>query len=56
MEFIEILEDELNLKAIKIFDELQPGDVVDTEAKTSKLENYIALNHKHPLNMEFLDL
>ena len=41
MDFIEILENALNLKAIKIFDELQPGDVIDTEAETLKIENYI---------------
>ncbi len=41
MDFIKILEDSLNLKAIKIFDKLQPGDIVDTEAEISKLEDYI---------------
>ena len=34
MDFIETLEFSLGLKAIKIFEELQPGDVVDTEADT----------------------
>ena len=41
MDFIETLENSLNLKAIKIFDSLQPGDVVNTEADTSKLADYI---------------
>ncbi len=39
--FIEILEDELGLKAIKNFLPLQPGDVEDTSANTDLLESWI---------------
>jgi len=41
MDFIETLEDSLNLKAIKNFNTLQPGDVIDTEANNSRLQEYI---------------
>ncbi len=49
MDFIETLESSLGLKAIKIFEELQPGDVVDTEADTSRIQNYIGYKPKTSL-------
>ena len=41
MNFIELLENILEKKAIKYFDELQPGDVIDTAADTSALRKWI---------------
>ena len=41
MDFIEAIENELGIKAIKEFHELQDGDVIRTEADTTNLENYI---------------
>ena len=41
LRFIEILEDELGVKAIKNFLPMQPGDVESTAAKTDLLENWI---------------
>ena len=37
--FIEILEKEIGIKAIKNFKQMQPGDVVKTYANTDLLEN-----------------
>ena len=39
--FITLLENELQVKAIKIFKEMQLGDVVSTAADTKLLEDYI---------------
>ena len=39
--FIEILEKEIGIKAIKNFKEIQPGDVVKTYADTDLLEKWI---------------
>ena len=41
MKFINILEEVIGLKAIKNFVEISPGDVIKTEANTSKLKNWI---------------
>ncbi len=41
LRFIEILEEELGVKAIKNFLPIQPGDVESTSAKTDLLENWI---------------
>tara|TARA_A100001388_G_C28770894_1_gene503740 strand:- start:2 stop:1036 length:1035 start_codon:yes stop_codon:yes gene_type:complete len=41
LKFIEILENELNSKAIKIMKPLQPGDVIATEADTQILQKWI---------------
>ncbi len=41
LKFIEILENELNIKAIKVMKPLQPGDVIATEADTQILEKWI---------------
>ena len=41
IEFIEILEDALGVKAIKNFKLMQPGDVESTAANTDLLESWI---------------
>ena len=41
LDFIEILEKNLGKKAIKEFEPIQPGDVENTFAETSKLSNWI---------------
>ncbi len=41
LDFVEMLEKELNIKAIKNLEEIQPGDVVDTNSDTQKLEEWI---------------
>ena len=38
---IEILEDEMGVKAIKNFQPMQPGDVMSTAANTDLLETWI---------------
>ncbi len=48
--FIELLEDSLSIKAIKIYEPIQSGDVVKTFANTTKLENW--LNYKPKINIE----
>ena len=49
MKFIEVLKDELGVKAIKKMKPMQPGDVKATFADTSKLNKWI--NYK--LNTSF---
>ena len=46
LKFIEILENELNCKAIKIMKPLQPGDVIATEADTQILQKWIQYSPK----------
>tara|TARA_Y100001978_G_C23680175_1_gene428581 strand:- start:93 stop:1130 length:1038 start_codon:yes stop_codon:yes gene_type:complete len=41
MSFIETLESEIGIKAIKNYREMQPGDVVATSAETSRIEDWI---------------
>lgn len=41
MSFINCLEKELNIKAIKIFEKMQPGDVQSTHADTELLNSFI---------------
>ena len=43
LDFIEILEEEIGIKAIKEFEEMQLGDVKATAADTDKLKKYIQL-------------
>lgn len=40
-EFIKVLENEIGIKAKKIMEPMQPGDVISTYADTTKLENWI---------------
>ena len=44
MDFIEAIEDELGIKAIKEFHELQDGDVKRTEADNTNLKQYISFS------------
>ncbi len=46
MDFIKILEENLGKSAKKVFMELQPGDVISTEANVDKLENWIKFKPK----------
>ena len=41
MNFIEIMEEEFGIKAIKNFQPIQPGDVISTEADTNELNSWI---------------
>ncbi len=41
LKFIELMENELGKKAIKEFEPMQPGDVVETAASTVALKNWI---------------
>ena len=50
MKFIEILEDEIGIKAIKKFEPMQMGDVKSTYADTSKIEEWIGYKPKTELN------
>ena len=51
LNFIETLEEELKIKAIKEFKPMQKGDIQSTFAETCKIENYI--NYKPRTNLEF---
>jgi len=46
MDFINKLEDEIGIQAIKKFREIQPGDVIETSADTSKIKKWINFNPK----------
>ena len=48
--FIDLLESFIGIKAIKVFEDIQPGDVVATAANTEKLENWI--NFKSKISIE----
>ena len=50
MKFIQILESELEMKAIKIFEPMQMGDVKSTYADTSELDKWI--NYKPSTSIE----
>ena len=43
MDFINTLEDEIGIQAIKKFREIQPGDVIETSADTSKIKKWIKI-------------
>tara|TARA_Y100001978_G_C23695553_1_gene437310 strand:+ start:1374 stop:2408 length:1035 start_codon:yes stop_codon:yes gene_type:complete len=49
--FISILEHELGVKAIKVFENLQPGDVISTKADTKSIEQWIGYKSKTPLEV-----
>ena len=49
MEFIEILEKEIGIKAIKEYLPMQPGDVKTTFAETKNIEDYIETTNKTSL-------
>ena len=49
LDFIEIIEQQLNLKAKKVFEEMQLGDVYSTYADCSKIEKWINFKPKTDL-------
>ncbi|MDA9693775.1 GDP-mannose 4,6-dehydratase [Prochlorococcus sp. AH-736-P13] len=49
LDFIETLEKELGIKAVKDFKNIQPGDVLSTYADCSKLESFINFKPGTPL-------
>ena len=51
MEFINNIEEELGIKAIKIFKEMQPGDVIATEANTKAIEEFTGYRPNTPLKI-----
>ncbi len=50
MEFIKTIENELGIKAKKVYFDMQAGDVSCTSADTSKLEKWIDFKPNTPLN------
>ena len=50
LKFVELIEDALSLKAIKIFEEIQPGDVEKTYAETNLLKKWINFEPKVDIN------
>ena len=46
LKFIEILENYLGKKAIIEMEEMQPGDVIETAADTTKLEDWVKFKSK----------
>jgi len=42
LNFVELLEEALSIKAIKVFENIQPGDVESTYASTQNLEDWIS--------------
>jgi UDP-glucuronate 4-epimerase len=42
LDFVELLEEALSIKAIKLFEDMQPGDVESTYASTQNLEEWIS--------------
>ena len=46
LEFINLLEDSLNIKAIKVFEPMQKGDVVKTYANINKLKEWVKFKPK----------
>ena len=51
IEFIEVLEKEIGIKAIKEFHPIQAGDVKTTYADTKNIENYLELKNKTSLTI-----
>ncbi len=49
MKFIEILENEIGIKAVKEYLPMQPGDVKTTFADTKNIENYIEITNNTSL-------
>ena len=50
MQFIQVLEDNLGLRAIKEFKSMQIGDVQGTYSDTSKLQEWVGFESKTPIN------
>ena len=51
MDFIEVIENCLGKKAIKEFQPMQSGDVKETFASTSLIEEWIGLRPNTPLDL-----
>ena len=49
-DFIKIIEKELGMKAIKIYKELQPGDVLSTAADITKLRDWVGFRPEISIN------
>ena len=50
MQFIGCIEKELNIKAIKKFEKMQPGDVEKTHSDTALLTSWIGIKPKTPID------
>ena len=50
MSFINCIEKELDIKAIKIFEKMQPGDVESTHADTELLYSFIGIKPNTPID------
>ena len=55
MNFIEILESSLGVKAVKEMKAMQPGDIQETFADIKKLKNWIDFSPKTSLNAGILE-
>ena len=51
MSFINCIEKELNIKSIKIFEKMQPGDVQSTHADTEMLNSFIGIKPNTSINV-----
>ena len=51
LDYVNILEENLNLKADKIFLPIQKGDVVSTKSSTIKLYNWIKFKPNTPIEI-----
>ena len=51
LRFIEVMEQALGCEAIKIFQPMQPGDVVATAANTSALEDWVGFRPSMPIEV-----
>ena len=49
-DFIQIIEEELGIKAIKNYKELQPGDVISTAADITKLRDWVGFSPEISIN------
>ena len=47
--FVELLEEALSIKANKVFENMQPGDVESTYASTQNLEDWISYRPLVPI-------
>ncbi len=49
LDFVSCLESEIGMKAIKVYEEIQPGDVQNTHADTTKIDELIGIKEKTSL-------
>ena len=50
MDFINLLENECGGNAIKIFKDIQPGDVIQTFSENKNLKEWISFSPSTPIN------